>query len=90
MSDADFGCLFEQVQRGLEEFLFKLLVLGCLSDSEGKLWRRNPAHLIVVEALLPDPCLQRQPHKEVGYYIFTMYATFSTFSIIHSDVQLQF
>ncbi|XP_062858949.1 E3 ubiquitin-protein ligase rnf213-beta [Trichomycterus rosablanca] len=49
---------------GLEEFLFKLLVLGCLSDCEGKLWRRNPAHLIVVEALLPDTGLQRQSHKE--------------------------
>ncbi|XP_017573370.2 E3 ubiquitin-protein ligase rnf213-beta isoform X2 [Pygocentrus nattereri] len=52
------------VRCGLEEFLFKLLVLGCLSDSKGTLWRRNPAHLIAVETLLPDPTHQRQTLKE--------------------------
>ncbi|XP_073722611.1 E3 ubiquitin-protein ligase rnf213-beta [Misgurnus anguillicaudatus] len=39
------------VRCGLEEFLFKLLVLGCLSDSKGNMWRRNAAHLVVIEAL---------------------------------------
>ncbi|XP_072523911.1 E3 ubiquitin-protein ligase rnf213-beta [Salminus brasiliensis] len=52
------------VRCGLEEFLFKLLVLGCLSDGKGQLWRRNPAHLIAVEALLPDPTHHRQTLKE--------------------------
>ncbi|XP_036427896.1 E3 ubiquitin-protein ligase rnf213-beta isoform X2 [Colossoma macropomum] len=52
------------VRCGLEEFLFKLLVLGCLSDSKGTLWRRNTAHLIAVEALLPDPAHHRQTLKE--------------------------
>uniref|UniRef100_A0A4W6FUW9 Ring finger protein 213b n=1 Tax=Lates calcarifer TaxID=8187 RepID=A0A4W6FUW9_LATCA len=40
-----------QVRTGLEELLFHLLVLGCLSDSHGMLWRRNVTHLIAVEAL---------------------------------------
>ncbi|XP_008435734.1 E3 ubiquitin-protein ligase rnf213-beta [Poecilia reticulata] len=37
------------VRSGLEELLFRLLVLGCLSDSHGVLWRKNKAHLITVE-----------------------------------------
>ncbi|XP_041095708.1 E3 ubiquitin-protein ligase rnf213-beta [Polyodon spathula] len=41
------------VRTGLEEFLFRLLVLGCLVNSEGKLWRRNPAQLLVMELLSP-------------------------------------
>ncbi|XP_060751752.1 E3 ubiquitin-protein ligase rnf213-beta isoform X2 [Tachysurus vachellii] len=52
------------VRCGLEQFLFKLLILGCLSDSEGKLWRRNSAHLIAVEAFLPDSAHHKQTHKE--------------------------
>jgi len=40
-----------QVRHGLEEFLFKLLILGCLSDSEGTIWRRNAAHLVAIEVL---------------------------------------
>ncbi|KAK1794252.1 hypothetical protein P4O66_011142, partial [Electrophorus voltai] len=52
------------VQCGLEEFLFKLLVLGCLCNNEGKLWRRNKAHLLAIEALLPDPAHNTQTHKE--------------------------
>ncbi|XP_076855501.1 E3 ubiquitin-protein ligase rnf213-beta isoform X2 [Brachyhypopomus gauderio] len=52
------------VRSGLDEFIFRLLVLGCLCNSEGKLWRRNTAHLVAVEALLPDPAHQIQAHKE--------------------------
>uniref|UniRef100_A0A3B3UG58 RING-type E3 ubiquitin transferase n=1 Tax=Poecilia latipinna TaxID=48699 RepID=A0A3B3UG58_9TELE len=39
----------DSVRSGLEELLFRLLVLGCLSDSHGVLWRKNKAHLITVE-----------------------------------------
>ncbi|XP_070782783.1 E3 ubiquitin-protein ligase rnf213-beta [Enoplosus armatus] len=39
------------VHSGLEELLFHLLILGCLSDSHGMLWRRNVAHLITVEVM---------------------------------------
>uniref|UniRef100_A0A3B5AGX5 RING-type E3 ubiquitin transferase n=1 Tax=Stegastes partitus TaxID=144197 RepID=A0A3B5AGX5_9TELE len=53
-----------QVRSGLEELLFHLLVLGCLSDSHGVLWRRNVAHLIAVEVLKSNTSSQNQP-KEV-------------------------
>uniref|UniRef100_A0A3B3SIZ5 RING-type E3 ubiquitin transferase n=1 Tax=Paramormyrops kingsleyae TaxID=1676925 RepID=A0A3B3SIZ5_9TELE len=43
------------VRFGLEEFLFQLLVLGCVSDSEGNLWRRSSDHLITVELLRSHP-----------------------------------
>ncbi|GLD63194.1 E3 ubiquitin-protein ligase rnf213-beta-like protein [Lates japonicus] len=49
---------------GLEELLFHLLVLGCLSDSHGMLWRRNVTHLIAVEVLNTYKSPQNQP-KEV-------------------------
>ncbi|KAI4801198.1 hypothetical protein KUCAC02_000123 [Chaenocephalus aceratus] len=52
------------VRSGLEELLFHLLVLGCLSDSHGMLWRRNVSHLITVEVLRTCKSTQNQP-KEV-------------------------
>ncbi|KAL2078388.1 hypothetical protein ACEWY4_026073 [Coilia grayii] len=53
------------VQFGLEEFLFQFLILGCLSDSEGNLWRRNAFHLISIEVLQPHSAFQTQT-KETG------------------------
>uniref|UniRef100_A0A3B1J697 RING-type E3 ubiquitin transferase n=1 Tax=Astyanax mexicanus TaxID=7994 RepID=A0A3B1J697_ASTMX len=60
------------VRSGLEEFLFRLLVLGCLSNGKGRLWRRNSAHLITIETLLPHqgllhllPTIHCRPPKEV-------------------------
>ncbi|KAK3529115.1 hypothetical protein QTP70_016547 [Hemibagrus guttatus] len=63
------------VRCGLEEFLFRLLILGCLSDSEGKLWRRNSIHLIAVEALLPDSAHLRQSHKESNQGLLSLLPT---------------
>ncbi|XP_026171361.1 E3 ubiquitin-protein ligase rnf213-beta isoform X2 [Mastacembelus armatus] len=51
------------VRSGLEELLFHLLVLGCLSDSHGVLWRRNGAHLITVEVLKTHKSSQKQPRE---------------------------
>ncbi|KAM3838360.1 E3 ubiquitin-protein ligase rnf213-beta-like, partial [Diretmus argenteus] len=51
------------VHSGLEELLFRLLVLSCLSNSQGMLWRRNVAHLITVEALRPHIPPHNQPKK---------------------------
>ncbi|XP_076616648.1 E3 ubiquitin-protein ligase rnf213-beta isoform X2 [Chaetodon auriga] len=51
------------VRSGLEELLFHLLVLGCLGDSHGVLWRRNVAHLITVEVLRTCPSPQTQPKQ---------------------------
>ncbi|XP_019133291.1 E3 ubiquitin-protein ligase rnf213-beta isoform X3 [Larimichthys crocea] len=51
------------VRSGLEELLFHLLVLGCLSDSHGMLWRRNVAHLITVEVLRTNTAPQNRPKQ---------------------------
>uniref|UniRef100_A0A3B4TK13 RING-type E3 ubiquitin transferase n=1 Tax=Seriola dumerili TaxID=41447 RepID=A0A3B4TK13_SERDU len=51
------------VRSGLEELLFHLLVLGCLSDSHGMLWRRNVTHLITVEVLNTSTSCQNQPKE---------------------------
>ncbi|XP_029943449.1 E3 ubiquitin-protein ligase rnf213-beta [Salarias fasciatus] len=48
---------------GLEELLFRVLVLGCLSDSRGVLWRRSEAHLIVVEVLKPRAAGPGRPQE---------------------------
>ncbi|XP_047673206.1 E3 ubiquitin-protein ligase rnf213-beta isoform X2 [Tachysurus fulvidraco] len=63
------------VHCGLEQFLFRLLILGCLSDSEGKLWRRNSAHLIAVEALIPDSAHHKQTHKESNQGLLSLLPT---------------
>ncbi|CAB1350132.1 unnamed protein product, partial [Coregonus sp. 'balchen'] len=39
------------VQKGLYEFLFKLLVLGYLMDSEGRMWKCSNKQLYVIEIL---------------------------------------
>ncbi|XP_060108019.1 E3 ubiquitin-protein ligase RNF213-like [Heteronotia binoei] len=39
------------VQSGIQEFLFKLLVLHYLGDTDGKLWLRKQCHLYVIEIL---------------------------------------
>uniref|UniRef100_A0A3Q1FP24 RING-type E3 ubiquitin transferase n=1 Tax=Acanthochromis polyacanthus TaxID=80966 RepID=A0A3Q1FP24_9TELE len=50
------------VRSGLEELLFHLLVLGCLSDTHGMLWRRNVAHLGLLDIL---PTIHCRPPREV-------------------------
>ncbi|KAI1884419.1 hypothetical protein AGOR_G00226210 [Albula goreensis] len=39
------------VQKGLHEFLFKLLVLQYLMDSEGRMWKCSNKHLYAIEIL---------------------------------------
>lgn len=43
--------VLEKVQKGLHEFLFKLLILRYLLDSEGKMWKCNNKQLYLVEIL---------------------------------------
>ena len=38
-----------QVVIGLDTFLFKLLILGTVQDSSGKVWRRRKTDMYVVE-----------------------------------------
>ncbi|XP_066499023.1 E3 ubiquitin-protein ligase rnf213-alpha [Hoplias malabaricus] len=42
------------VQKGLHEFLFRLLILGYLMDSEGRMWKCSNRHLYIIEILLSD------------------------------------
>ncbi|XP_016116503.1 E3 ubiquitin-protein ligase rnf213-alpha-like, partial [Sinocyclocheilus grahami] len=42
------------VKTGLHEFLFRLLILGYLMDSEGNMWKSSNKHLYVIEVLRPD------------------------------------
>ncbi|KAM9358387.1 E3 ubiquitin-protein ligase rnf213-alpha-like [Symphorus nematophorus] len=39
------------VQKGLNEFLFKLLFLGYLMDADGRMWRCSHKHLYIIELL---------------------------------------
>ncbi|KAF4106371.1 E3 ubiquitin-protein ligase rnf213-beta-like isoform X3 [Onychostoma macrolepis] len=55
------------LHHGLEEFLFKLLILGCLSDSKGTIWRRNAAHLVAIEALQQVQKSQTQMEISNGF-----------------------
>ncbi|XP_077056473.1 E3 ubiquitin-protein ligase rnf213-beta isoform X2 [Siphateles boraxobius] len=55
------------VRHGLEEFLFKLLILGCLSDSKGTIWRRNAAHLVAIEVLHQGQKSQTQMETTHGF-----------------------
>ncbi|XP_051523957.1 E3 ubiquitin-protein ligase rnf213-beta-like isoform X2 [Myxocyprinus asiaticus] len=55
------------VRCGLEEFLFKFLVLGCLSDRMGNIWRRNAAHLVAVESLQRRPSLNSKTQTEAHH-----------------------
>lgn len=45
---------YQQVRKGLYEFLFKLLVLGYLMDSEGRMWKCSNKQLYVIEILQPS------------------------------------
>lgn len=40
-----------KVQKGLHEFLFKLLILRYLMDSDGKMWKCSENQLYLVEVL---------------------------------------
>ncbi|KAM8845445.1 E3 ubiquitin-protein ligase rnf213-alpha-like isoform 2-T2 [Spinachia spinachia] len=48
------------VQKGLHEFLFKLLILRYLMDSEGKTWKCSDEQLYVIEILKPTRNASRQ------------------------------
>ncbi|XP_059700093.1 E3 ubiquitin-protein ligase RNF213-like isoform X2 [Haemorhous mexicanus] len=43
------------VQRGIPEFLFKLLVLQYLTDNNGNMWLRQKCHLYIIEMLEVSP-----------------------------------
>ncbi|XP_035510465.1 E3 ubiquitin-protein ligase rnf213-alpha [Morone saxatilis] len=48
------------VQKGLQEFLFKLLILRYLMDSEGNMWKCSDKQLYLIEILEPTRNASRQ------------------------------
>ncbi|XP_029455051.1 E3 ubiquitin-protein ligase RNF213 isoform X2 [Rhinatrema bivittatum] len=54
------------VQSGISEFLFKLLVLQYLMDNDGKMWKRNPHHLYLIEILEGSAVAPKKPIKQVS------------------------
>ncbi|XP_037649475.1 E3 ubiquitin-protein ligase rnf213-alpha isoform X2 [Sebastes umbrosus] len=52
------------VQKGLHEFLFKLLVLRYLMDSEGKTWKCSDDQLYVIEILEPTVMSTRNASRQ--------------------------
>ncbi|KAK2833428.1 hypothetical protein Q5P01_017317 [Channa striata] len=64
------------VQKGLHDFLFKLLILRYLMHSEGKMWRCSDQHLYVIEILEPtikssrNALQQAQPVKSTFTDVF--------------------
>ncbi|KAK9519509.1 hypothetical protein VZT92_022235 [Zoarces viviparus] len=51
------------VQKGLNEFLFKLLFLRYLMDSDGRMWRTSQKHLYIIELL---ESTNHQPRYDPG------------------------
>nr|XP_046270196.1 E3 ubiquitin-protein ligase rnf213-alpha isoform X2 [Scatophagus argus] len=52
------------VQKGLHEFLFKLLILRYLMDSEGKMWKCSDNQLYLIEILEPIVKTSRNPSRQ--------------------------
>lgn len=73
-----------QVRHGLEEFLFKLLILGCLSDSKGTIWRRNAAHLVAIEVLQQGQKSKTQMKVECLLCIFFSSVLLTFCSLSHN------
>ncbi|XP_029293033.1 LOW QUALITY PROTEIN: E3 ubiquitin-protein ligase rnf213-alpha-like [Cottoperca gobio] len=60
------------VQKGLHEFLFKLLILRYLMDSEGKTWKCSDKQLYVIEIL--EPTVNRHASQQAQ----TLNSTFTS------------
>ncbi|CAG2195832.1 RNF213 [Mytilus edulis] len=52
-----------EVQDGVDAFLFQLLVLGCLSQTSGSVWRRSDMDYYIIESM---PLLARDSETQVG------------------------
>ncbi|KAM9843458.1 E3 ubiquitin-protein ligase rnf213-alpha-like [Aulostomus maculatus] len=61
------------VQKGIQEFLFKLLILRYLMDSEGKMWKCSNKQLYVIEFLEPTV----KPTRNVSRQTQTVKSSFT-------------
>ena len=51
------------MQEGVDYLLFQLLILGCLTNSTGQVWRKLPYDLYLVETM---PLLARDFREQVS------------------------
>ncbi|XP_051888724.1 E3 ubiquitin-protein ligase rnf213-alpha-like [Pristis pectinata] len=63
------------VRKGLEEFLFKILVLGLLKNSQGRIWKRSMAHLYIVEHLNANGFLNKTQTQQVNMGLLSVLPT---------------
>ncbi|KAM9311530.1 E3 ubiquitin-protein ligase RNF213 [Gastrophryne carolinensis] len=61
---------------GITEFLFKLLVLHYLMDSEGRIWKRLPSHLYIIEILESPDVLFGKQFKSVPQMVQNSFIDF--------------
>ena len=59
-----------KVRKGLHEFLFKLLILRYLMDSEGRMWKCSDQQLYVMEILEPSVKSTRNAARPVSSKAF--------------------
>ena len=45
----DYIFFLQQVVKGLDNFLFKLVILRAVKDHDGNVWRRRPTDMYVIE-----------------------------------------
>ena len=58
--------LYPQMQKGVDHLLFNLIVLGSLVDQSGRVWRRDPKDLYVIESL-PLLCWELSTTVSITY-----------------------
>ncbi|KAL3881513.1 hypothetical protein ACJMK2_027945, partial [Sinanodonta woodiana] len=56
-----------EVQEGIDYFLFNLLILGCLTDKSGYVWRRSPRDLYLVETIPIIESVQARHRGSASY-----------------------
>ncbi|XP_078081772.1 E3 ubiquitin-protein ligase rnf213-alpha-like isoform X2 [Mustelus asterias] len=63
------------VRKRLEEFLFKILILGFLKNSQGRIWKRSTAHLYIVEHLDANDFLYKPQTQQVNVGLLSILPT---------------
>ena len=72
-----------EVQEGVDDFLFNLVVLGSLTDQEGYVWRRSVYDLYVIEAMpivVRDMSVRQNEVTRFAHEIFNFLPTLTCWS----------
>ena len=74
-----------QVQKGLNEFLFKLFFLGYLMDSDGRMWRCSHKDLYIIELLESTNDQHRYAPRSVSWDLQFVHCSFNEI-ILHNSI----